>query len=251
MAATDERDDPAFPVGAACRIDARVAVAAGRGDSGRPRSRGNRSRRRAAARVRRVLAQRFVSVVDLETHEVIRRSPTATSRSTSGFDEQTGRVFTADAHSDQVTIIDSATLEVETDRAGRRLSVRTDPRPGDRRLYVGNSLGSTMSVIDLDTLETVATRRSRAGAGAIGVDPTARPRHLRQLRRRVGQLLRRRHVRGRSAGSSWASAPARSGSSPSAARRSSSTRSPARSRASTSTRSRSSRRSAPARRLSG
>src|SRR5690349_23421672 len=30
-----------------------------------------------------------------------------------GLDEQTGRVFTADAHSDQVTIIDSATLEVE------------------------------------------------------------------------------------------------------------------------------------------
>ncbi len=56
----------------------------------------------------------FVSVVDLETHEVIREIATGNEPIDIGLDEQTGRVFTADAHSDQVTIIDSATLEVET-----------------------------------------------------------------------------------------------------------------------------------------
>src|SRR5919202_362193 len=65
MAATGEREDPAFPVGAACRIDSRSP---------------------------------WRQVAEIPV----------------GLDPETGRVFTADAHSDQVTIIDSASLEVET-----------------------------------------------------------------------------------------------------------------------------------------
>ena len=84
-------------------------------------------------------------------------------------------MFSADAHADQVTIIDSETLEVETTVPVGGYPSGLTHVPETRRLYVGNSLGSTMSVIDLDTLETVATVDAEPGAGAIGVDPT---RHL-------------------------------------------------------------------------
>src|SRR5207253_10426080 len=56
----------------------------------------------------------FVSVVDLDTHEVVTEIATGPEPIDIGFDEKTGRVFSADAHSDQVTIIDAETLEVET-----------------------------------------------------------------------------------------------------------------------------------------
>ena len=36
------------------------------------------------------------------------------------------------------------------------------------RAYVGNSIGSTMTVLDVDTLETLATVEAEPGAGAIG-----------------------------------------------------------------------------------
>src|SRR5207253_10768768 len=72
----------------------------------------------------------------------------------------------------QVTVIDSATLEVETALPVGGYPSGLTHAPEFRRLYVGNSLGSTMSVIDLDTLETVATVDAEPGAGAIGGDPT-------------------------------------------------------------------------------
>ena len=73
-----------------------------------------------------------------------------------------------------MTIIDSATLEVETALPVGGYPSGLTHVPEFRRLYVGNSLGSTMSVIDLDTLETVATVDAEPGAGAIGVDQTRR-----------------------------------------------------------------------------
>jgi YVTN family beta-propeller protein len=174
MAATGEIDDPAFPVGAACRIDSRspwrqiAEIPVGLDPEGIAV---DTARRRAFVACSR---SDFVSVVDLETHEVIREIRTGDEPIDIGLDEETGRVFTADAHSDQVTIIDAATLEVETAVPVGGYPSGLTHVPEYRRLYVGNSLGSTMSVIDLDTLETVATVAAEPGAGAIGVDPTRR-----------------------------------------------------------------------------
>src|SRR6185437_12599345 len=136
MAATGEREDPAFPVGAACRID-------------------SRSPWRHVAEIPVGLDPEGIAV-DVDTHEVVREISTGDEPIDIGLDQQTGRVFTADAHSDQVTIIDSATLEVETAVPVGGYPSGLTHVPEFRRLYVGNSLGSTMSVIDLDTLETVA-----------------------------------------------------------------------------------------------
>jgi YVTN family beta-propeller protein len=71
MAATGERDDPAFPVGAACRIDSRspwrqiAEIPVGLDPEGIAV---DLERRRAFVACSR---SDFVSVVDLETHEVI------------------------------------------------------------------------------------------------------------------------------------------------------------------------------------
>src|SRR5689334_21148978 len=110
MAATGEREDPAFPVGAACRIDSsspwrQVAeIPVGLDPEGIAV---DVARRRAFVACSR---SDFVAVVDLEAYEVIKEIPTGAEPIDIGFDEQTGRLFSADAHSDQVTIIDSATL---------------------------------------------------------------------------------------------------------------------------------------------
>ena len=114
MAATGSREGPAFPVGAACRVDSRspwrqiAEIPVGLDPEGIAV---DVARRRAFVACSR---SDFVSVVDLEMNEVIREIATGMEPIDIGLDEQTGRVFTADAHSDQVTIIDSATLEVET-----------------------------------------------------------------------------------------------------------------------------------------
>src|SRR3954462_14770702 len=114
MAAIGEREDPAFPVGAACRVDSRSAggqIAGVPVGLDREGIAVDGKRRRAFVACSR---SDFVSVVDLETHEVVTEIPTGSEPIDIGLDEETGRVFSADAHSDQVTIIDSATLEVET-----------------------------------------------------------------------------------------------------------------------------------------
>src|ERR1700746_4086964 len=112
MATLEDHEDAAFPVGAACRIDSRspwrqvAEIPVGLDPEGIAV---DVARRRAFVACSR---SDFVSVVDLETHEVIHEIATGNEPIDIGLDEQTGRVFTADAHSDQVTIIDSATLEV-------------------------------------------------------------------------------------------------------------------------------------------
>src|SRR5579862_10027328 len=114
MATTDERDGAAFPAGAACRID---SVAPWRQVAEIPVGLDPEGIAVDVARRRAFVAcsrSDFVSVVDLEAHEVITRIETGAEPIDIGLDEQTGRVFTADAHSDQITIIDAATLEVET-----------------------------------------------------------------------------------------------------------------------------------------
>src|SRR5207244_1946247 len=76
MAATGEREDPAFPVGAACRIDSRspwrqiAEIPVGLDPEGIAV---DVERRRAFVACSR---SDFVSVVDLETHEVIREITT-------------------------------------------------------------------------------------------------------------------------------------------------------------------------------
>src|SRR6476469_10787434 len=114
MATAEEHEDPAFPVGAACRIDSRspwrqvAEIPVGLDPEGIAV---DVARRRAFVACSR---SDFVSVVDLEQHEVLAEIATGAEPIDIGLDEETGRVFSADAHSDQVTIIDSATLEVET-----------------------------------------------------------------------------------------------------------------------------------------
>ena len=140
MAATSSTEDPAFPVGAACRIDSRLPwrqiaeIPVGLDPEGIAI---DVKRRRAFVACSR---SDFVSVVDLETHEVINEISTGNEPIDIGLDEQTGRVFTADAHSDQVTIIDSATLEVETALPVGGYPSGLTHVPEFRRLYVGNSL---------------------------------------------------------------------------------------------------------------
>src|SRR3954469_16081479 len=99
-----------FPVGAACRIDARspwrqvAEIAVGLDPEGIAI---DAARRRAFVACSR---SDFVSVVDLDTHEVITEIVTGAEPIDIGFDAATGRVFSADAHADQVTIIDAETL---------------------------------------------------------------------------------------------------------------------------------------------
>ena len=252
MAATGETDDPAFPVGAACRIDSRspwrqiaeipvgldpegIAIDVGAG--GAPSSRARAATSSRSSTSRRTRSSREIA--------------TGTEPIDIGFDEQTGRVFSADAHADQVTIIDAETLEVETTvpvggypsglthvpeyapPLRRQLARLDDERDRPRHARDGRD----------------ASTRSRAPARSASTRRATSPSASTSSRRRRTSSTPTRSRR--SGGSSSGSAPARSASSPSAARRSSSTRSPARSRASTSTRSRSWRRSAPVRRPSG
>src|SRR5436305_13869623 len=113
MAVTGERDDPAFPVGAACRIDSRspwreiAEIPVGLDPEGIAV---DNLRRRAFIACSR---SDFVSVVDLETHEVITEIATGSEPIDMGLDEETGRVFAAGADADQVTNIGWATLGVE------------------------------------------------------------------------------------------------------------------------------------------
>src|SRR6476661_5296332 len=110
MATAEEHEDPAFPVGAACRIDSRTPwrqvaeIPVGLDPEGIAIDAG---RRRAFVACSR---SDFVSVVDLDTHEVLREIATGAEPIDIGFDTETGRVFSADAHADQVTIIDAETL---------------------------------------------------------------------------------------------------------------------------------------------
>src|SRR2546429_8260434 len=112
---TRAMEEATFPVGAACRIDARspwrqvAEIRVGLDPEGIAV---DVARRRAFVACSR---SDFVSVVDLDTHEVIAEIKTGAEPIDIGLDDQTGRVFSADAHSDQLTIIDSATLEVETE----------------------------------------------------------------------------------------------------------------------------------------
>src|SRR6202158_2036004 len=100
--------EDAFPVGAACRIDARTPwrqVAESPVGLDPEGIAVDVTRRRAFVACSR---SDFVSVVDLETHEVIAEIATGAEPIDIGLDKQTGRVFSADAHADQVTIIDAA-----------------------------------------------------------------------------------------------------------------------------------------------
>ena len=95
MAVTGERDDPAFPVGAACRIDSRspwreiAEIPVGLDPEGIAV---DNLRRRAFVACSR---SDFVSVVDLESHEVIAEVATGAEPIDIGLDEETGRVFSA------------------------------------------------------------------------------------------------------------------------------------------------------------
>src|SRR5438105_14353730 len=98
MAATGEREDPAFPVGAACRIDSRspwrqiAEIPVGLDPEGIAV---DVARRRAFVACSR---SDFVSVVDLDAHEVIAEIQTGAEPIDIALDEQSGRVFSADAH---------------------------------------------------------------------------------------------------------------------------------------------------------
>src|SRR5436190_7320033 len=107
MVTTRSTADPAFPAGAACRIDARTPwrqvaeIPVGLDPEGIAIDAG---RRRAFVACSR---SDFVSVVDLDSHEVVTEIATGAEPIDIGFDATTGRVFSADAHADQVTIIDA------------------------------------------------------------------------------------------------------------------------------------------------
>lgn len=86
-------------------------------------------------------------------------------------DDVSGLIITADARSNQLSVIDPragdrvvSTIEVGLYPSG--LGIDTV----GRRLYVGNAGGASVSVLDLDTLEVVATVTAEFGAGAVAVD---------------------------------------------------------------------------------
>jgi YVTN family beta-propeller protein len=87
-----------------------------------------------------------------------------------GFDDATGRIFTADLLGEKVTVVDGSTL-------GLVASVPVGLYPsglaldaGRRRLYCGCALSATLAVIDLETLEVVDSVEAQPGAGAVAVD---------------------------------------------------------------------------------
>src|SRR6476661_1707940 len=121
------------PIGAACRID---AVAPGMTIAEVPVGLDPEGVAVDLARGRVYVAcsrADNVAVVDLETHETVARIPVGAEPIDLAYDPATDRIFTANAHSDSV---------------------------------------SSVSVIDLDTLETIATVEAEVGAGAIAFDRT-------------------------------------------------------------------------------
>ena len=134
-------EDASFPVGAACRIDARSPwrhvgeIPVGLDPEGIAI---DSARRRAFVACSR---SDFVSVIDLDTHEVVREIATGAEPIDIGFDETTSRVFSADAHADQITIIDAETLEIETAVPVGGYPSGLTHVPETRRLYVGKPRG--------------------------------------------------------------------------------------------------------------
>jgi YVTN family beta-propeller protein len=86
------------------------------------------------------------------------------------YDPPTDRLFTADARSNWLTVLDMATatglgvIPVGSYPAG----LGYDPRR--RRLYAGNTADGTVTVIDIDDLAVVTTVPAELGAGSIAVD---------------------------------------------------------------------------------
>src|SRR5205814_8617069 len=98
MAVAGERHDPAFPVGAACRIDSRspwrtvAEIPVGLDPEGIAV---DNLRRRAFVACSR---SDFVAALDLETHEVITEIAARSQPIDIGVDEETGGVVSSDAH---------------------------------------------------------------------------------------------------------------------------------------------------------
>lgn len=112
-----------------------------------------------------------VAVVDLATMSRIAMIPVGKEPIDIVFDELSGLVITADARSDQLSVIDPQ----RGDAATRQIAVGIYPSGlgidvAARRLYVGNAGGASVSVVDLDVLEVVGTVPAEFGAGAVAVD---------------------------------------------------------------------------------
>ena len=101
-----------FPVGAACRIDARAPsrtiaeIPVGLDPEG---VQVDSRRRRAYVACSRA---DFVAVVDLETNEKVAEIGVGSEPIDLAYDPATDRIFTADAHSDSVSVVDAETLEL-------------------------------------------------------------------------------------------------------------------------------------------
>ena len=121
-------DEASFPVGAACRIDARTPwrqvaeIPVGLDPEGIAI---DAARRRAFVACSR---SDFVSVIDLDTHEVVTEIATGAEPIDIGFDEKTGRVFSRRRALRPGHDHRRRDARGRDDGAGRRLSVRAHAR---------------------------------------------------------------------------------------------------------------------------
>ncbi len=117
-----------------------------------------------------------VTIVDLRDMSLRGRLEVGREPIDIAIDVPTGRLFTADARSDQVTVIETLSAgEAGPGRVVGTVPVGSYPAglavdEQARRLYCGDTMGSTMSVVDVDSLERVAVVPAELGAGAIAVD---------------------------------------------------------------------------------
>ena len=86
-------------------------------------------------------------------------------------DREGGRVFTTDARSDVVSVIDTATLKTVKQIPVQHYPAGAGFYPERRKVYIGNTADNTVSVIDADRLEVIATVPAKMAAGSLGSDP--------------------------------------------------------------------------------
>ena len=112
-------------------------------------------------------------VYDIKRPEPIGEVPVEKEPIAAVFDEPTGRLFTANARSDSVSVLDTRAGgcgELVTNVPVNAYPAGLGYDPQRRTLLCGDTAGCTVSMIDCDTLERTAAVPAELGVGSIAVD---------------------------------------------------------------------------------
>ena len=156
---TADRSDAPVPDGAACLVPGAerpthrlvAEVDAGLGPEGAVI---DVARRRAYVTSSRSHA---VTILDLDLYQPLGKIPVGSEPTDTQLDEDTQRLFVCDLRSSTVTTIspESETVETVLEVPGYPSSLMIDP--ASRRLYCGCAAGAAVAIIDMDSVQVIAT----------------------------------------------------------------------------------------------